>query len=72
MYWRKNMPRGKRKLAPVVEIVEAPKPELCHHQNKHYTGGEMFCSLEKGHAGNHSDGNSFWSDAAGKPVNKHG
>jgi hypothetical protein len=43
----------------------------CGHKNLH-AADEPLCTLDKGHAGDHSDGESAWSDAAGTPTKKHG
>jgi hypothetical protein len=47
----------------------------CGHQNMHYTDGDLYCTLEKGHSGDHqallNDAWTSWSDAAGIPIKKH-
>lgn len=56
--------------APQEQIAEQAKDKFCNHQNLH-AQGEVFCILPKGHAGNHSNGLSDWSDAAGTPARRH-
>ena len=64
--------------------AEKPKgiPVGCGHENKHYVapveGERLFCTLPKGHEGDHqcgykNDGKesiAYWNDAAGTPVKK--
>lgn len=82
------MPKKTKKII-TVETVEEPEKKTiaekvedfvasigaCGHQNKHYTDGDLFCTLDQGHKGDHSaelDGRqTFWSDAAGTPVHRH-
>lgn len=80
---------NKKKTKLSVEIQEGYEPEpvkadpieeareriFCGHQNMHYTEGELKCTLEKGHHGDHSallnNNWTSWSDAAGTPTHKH-
>lgn len=40
---------------PKPEPVEVRAPQMCGHQNAHYTGDEpMYCDMEPGHNGPHS------------------
>lgn len=82
-------PKGKRKvLKQVIEEINKPDPveekitelvkqdeSICNHQNKHYTAGELLCTLPKGHGGDHvgyiGSNITAWSDAAGVPIKKH-
>ena len=71
------MPKKKKadeSKAPDV-IEEARERIFCGHQNMHYTEGELKCTLDKGHKGDHSallNGNwTSWSDVAGTPVKKN-
>lgn len=56
-------------------IAEARERIFCNHQNMHYTEGELKCTLEKGHKGDHTAllNNTWvaWSDAAGTPARRH-
>lgn len=58
----------------VAELVKA-QSDICNHQNLHYTGGELLCTLPKDHEGNHAgyigDRVTEWSDEAGTPTRKH-
>ncbi len=71
------MPKRKPKAQPVTvdPIEEARERVFCGHQNMHYTEGELLCTLEPGHKGDHSailNSNwTSWSDAAGVPAQKH-
>ena len=53
----------------MAELVKAD-PSVCNHKNEH-ADGEVRCILNKGHVGNHTDGKSEWSDAAGAPTKKN-
>ena len=67
--------RGYKREAEARLQESKPQPitdeTLCNHRNMH-TENQILCTLKPGHPGNHSDGKSEWSDAAGTPVKKHG
>lgn len=83
------MPKKKTKKVITTETTEEPEKKTaaekaadlvtrivsCGHQNKHYTAGDLFCVLEKGHKEDHlgyiDDKPTAWSDAAGTPVRRH-
>lgn len=58
-----------------IEAEIRQKPELCNHQNKHYTAGVLTCVLPPNHGGDHlgyvNGRPTAWSDAAGTPARKH-
>jgi hypothetical protein len=85
--WTKKEPSAAQVLAEAAELakpaVDAYKNKvahqmveeleakiLCNHRNLH-AQPEALCIFAPGHSGNHSDGKSEWSDAAGTPPRKH-
>lgn len=65
------VPTEEQKADMVKLVDELAASKLCSHRNMH-AQGDVACILPKDHKGDHSDGKSAWSDAAGKPVRKHG
>jgi hypothetical protein len=64
------VPTEEQKAAMIEFVDELAKSKLCNHRNLH-AQPEALCVLDPGHSGNHSDGKSEWSDAAGTPPRRH-
>lgn len=61
---------------PASDVINDARERIfCGHQNLHYTEGELKCTLEKGHGGDHqallNNVWTAWSDAAGIPPRHH-